>query len=36
MKNDRNDKQRISNARFALLIAVIPIVLFVLAFFIKM
>ena len=36
MKDEKNDRQRMSNARFALLIAIIPIVLFVLAFFIKM
>ncbi len=33
--NDGDDKKRISNARLALLIALIPILLFVAAFFIR-
>jgi hypothetical protein len=36
MKPESDDKKRMSNARFALLIAIIPVVLFVLAFFTKM
>jgi len=33
--NKQNDEQKKSNARLALIIAVVPVVLFVLAFFIR-
>lgn len=35
MKHESDDRKRISNARLAMLIALIPVVLFVAAFFIR-